>query len=146
MTVIAWDGLTLAADKMVYYETSKAVTTKIYKFPVDEGHILVGWSGDCANGQEMLNWVKEGRIPEKFPICQKEAKSGALMVIEADGAIKCYFTGPFALKLEDSFHAIGSGDEFAMAALYLGYSAEVAVKTASALCPSCGNGIDTLTL
>lgn len=140
MTVIAWDGITLAADKMMSFNSSHATVTKIFKI----GDTLVGFAGNASNGTECIDWVRGGRVPNEFPKSQAEANSGSLMVIEKGGRVCQYFSGPFPSVVEDTFMAIGSGDEFALAAMYLGKSAKRAVEVASALCPTCGNGIDTL--
>jgi hypothetical protein len=45
---------------------------------------------------------------------------------------------------EDAHHAIGSGRDFAAAAMYLGKTAREAVEVAMALTGFCGHGVDTL--
>lgn len=142
MTVIAWDGVTLAADKMLYFDSSHAVCTKIFKL---DG-VLAGFAGSAATGNECMAWIRGGRVPEEFPKKQAESNIGSLLVIETDGRIHQYYNSPYPTLIEDDYFAIGSGDEYALAAMYLGNTAEVAVKTAIALSPSCGLGMDTLTL
>jgi hypothetical protein len=67
-------------------------------------------------------------------------------VIEADRSISFYERSPYPLRFEGIIFAIGSGRDFATAAMHLGHSASVAVSTACILDSACGNGIDTLTL
>lgn len=140
VTVIAWDGKTLAADKMMGFGSSKSSVTKIFKI----GGALVGFAGHSANGQELLEWFRSSRRPSDFPASQRGVDSVTLLVIESDGKILHYGQSPHPMIIEDAFHAIGSGDEFALAAMYLGRTARDAVEVACALCPTCGNGIDTL--
>lgn len=142
MTCIAWDGKTLAADKMLHFDSSHAVCTKIFK--IDGA--LAGFAGSAATGNECMAWIRGGRIPEEFPKKQAESNTGSLLVIETDGRIHHYYNSCYPTLIQDEFFAIGSGDEFALAAMYLGISAAKAVEVACALSPSCGNGIDTLTL
>jgi ATP-dependent protease HslVU (ClpYQ) peptidase subunit len=143
VTVIAWDGKTLAADRMMGFGSSKSTVTKIFK--VDG--MLFGFAGHAATGSALANWVRLGRNPDDFPSAQRGSEySGSLLLIEPDGVILHYSTEPYPMIVEDSFYAVGSGDEFALAAMFLGKTAREAVEVACALCPTCGNGIDTLEL
>lgn len=142
MTVIAWDGKTLAADKRATNGTSISSITKIYC--VDD--FLVGISGGMSLGAHFLAWVKEGRKPDKFPGELKDKDDWVpALVIEPDGKILKYERTAYPMVIEDKFHAIGCGRDYAMAAMLLGKSAKEAVKVASQLDSSCGNGVDTLT-
>ncbi len=144
MTVIAWDGKTLAADKMMSFGTTNHVkVTKIIKI---DG-MLVGTSGSAALGNELKNWVAKGRKIEEFPTDQRDSeKCCSLLIIEPSGTILLYNNGPYPTTIHDKFFAIGSGDEFALAVMFLGRSAREAVNVAIQLCQSCGLGIDELTL
>lgn len=143
MTVIAWDGKTLAADKMMGFGTSHATVTKIHRINGD----LVAWSGEAALGKACREWVRAGLIPADFPAGQRDPdRTGSLLVIKRSGAIHHYAAEPYALEVENATYSIGSGGEYADAAMYLGKTAREAVEVACALDPNCGNGIDTLTL
>lgn len=145
MSVIAWDGKTMAADKRAvigggFYRT----TTKIFRV----GNALVGYAGDADAGEEMLAWFdKDHADPKLFPQSQrdKDGWAGLLVVWEA-GEIWKYERTPFPIKFPPQQFAIGSGRDFAMAAMHLGKTAAEAVEVACALDPGCGNGIDMLTL
>lgn len=144
MTIIAWDGKVLAADKMMNFGSSKAIVTKIFKI----GDVLAGFAGHGATGMELIEWVRGGRFPEYFPESQRGSNSGSLLIVERNPVrhrVLHYSTGPFPMIVHDYFYAIGTGDEFALAAMFLGKNAIEAVEVACALCPTCGNGIDTLT-
>lgn len=56
MTVLAWDGTTLAADKRALSSGLSRRVTKIFK--VDDA--LVGIAGTRCIGLEMLEWYKRG--------------------------------------------------------------------------------------
>jgi hypothetical protein len=47
-------------------------------------------------------------------------------------------------KAEDDFVAVGSGRDYAMAAMALGHTARVGVEIASRFDPGTGNGVDEL--
>lgn len=142
MTVIAWDGTTLAADKRATANGVVRTTTKISRI---KGH-LVAFSGDLDVGMALLNWYKDGCVPEKWPQAQKTDRWTSLLVITPEGKITKYETEPYPLLFEDKQFAMGSGRDFALAAMYLGKSAREAVKITNALSVECGNGIDWLRL
>lgn len=143
MTVIAWDGKTLAADKRACIGTMISTVTKIQRI----GNLLVGGAGDFGYVLAMFDWIKKGRRALSFPDDQRSADNWQLViVIEVDGTASIYERTPFPVRYEQTFVAIGSGREFARAALYMGATAAEAVSVACALDNGCGNGIDTLEL
>ena len=64
MTVIAWDGKTLAADRQITsgYTKNKRIT-KIRKY----GNVLCGVTGETKYADALFKWVEDGRIKERFP-------------------------------------------------------------------------------
>lgn len=142
MTVIAWDGATLAADKRAVSGGGIARTcTKI----VRHGEYLLGIIGDWDCGAEMREWFKAGAQPADFPAKAREDKS-TLIVIHPDGRIGTYACGPFPILIEAERCAWGSGRDYAEAAMYLGRNAAQAVEIACVFQTDCGNGVDLLTL
>ena len=142
MTIIAWDGKTLAADKRATHCSYKGSSvTKIHTW---EGG-LCGFAGDMDTAVTLLAWLRAGAVPSEFPQIQCEDPS-TLLVIYADGRVAEYGRTPFPMFLEGPFHAVGSGKSYALAAMHLGKNARKAVEVACALDSYCGNGIDTLTL
>lgn len=143
MSVIAWDGHTLAADKLASFGTTKHTTVKIFR--VRDG--LAGYAGMADFGEQVLAWYQDGAEPSEFPRSQRDKDDWAgLIVVKADGPILRYERTPYPIKFYDRHFAIGSGREFALAAMYLGCDARRAVEVACALDTGCGNGIDTLSL
>lgn len=143
MTVIAWDGKTLAADKRCTYGSLIRTETKIFRV----GGVLCGGSGETSFVNGMIEWVRGGRDLQKFPEHQKSKDDWcSFLVIEADGTPSVYERTPYPIRYEDKFLAIGSGRDFAMAAMHLGKTAKEAVEIASVLDNTCGNGIDALEL
>ena len=142
MTVVAWDGRTLAADKRACNGTLIHTTTKIFRV----GGALAAYSGPAAAGEELLAWFRDGAVPAELPESQRDdERGGKLLVIDATG-IRVYEGTPYPLRFEGPHFAIGCGRDFAMAAMYLGKTAAEAVAVACALDSGCGNGIDTLEL
>ena len=143
MTCIAWDGTTLAADKLASYGGTVTTVTKIHCI----NGLLVGGSGESSFIGAMLEWVRSGREPDKFPKSQSDKDDWQpLLVVELDGTTSLYERTQYPIRHEQRCIAIGSGREYAMAAMHLGCDAQQAVEVAIALDCNCGNGIDVLTL
>lgn len=141
MTVIAWDGRTLAADKRMSFGTSFSTTTKIYRI----NDMLVGIAGDASLAREMFDWVHAGMGVEKFP-AKAKADGTSMIVIQPAGTLQYFTNSASPMVLDDKFFTTGSGADFAAAALHLGKTAREAVQVACDLDSGCGNGIDTLEL
>jgi hypothetical protein len=141
MTVIAWDGKTLAADRRCMLGNTIRSTTKIFRVFGE----LVGVSGDYVRGLEVLAWFRAGAVPADFPT-PRGTFQGNLLVISASGKARRYEEGPIPYMLEDVHAAAGCGDESALVAMHLGATAREAVEITSRFNYGCGNGVDTLTL
>ena len=63
MTIIAWDGKTLAADKAASNCGYLRTVTKIYRVPSG----LVGFAGDGSRAFALLQWFRDGCDPAKYP-------------------------------------------------------------------------------
>lgn len=141
MTVIAWDGKWLAADKCATLGggISRSVT-KIWR----HGETLYAVTGDWGIALELREWHKAGAFPREFPNSARDGTS-TLIVITKNG-VSHYVSGPYPLTIESAKCAFGSGRDYAEAAMYLGFSAMKAVQVASFFQTDCGNGIDVLCL
>jgi ATP-dependent protease HslVU (ClpYQ) peptidase subunit len=142
MTVVAWDGRTLAADKRATGAGMKSTATKIHRLP--DG--LVGFSGGGAHAAELLNWFFGARNPDTYPRRDDDEGAGSLMINSAGAVFMYSANSPFPERIEDPFFARGSGRDYAMAAMHLGCDSRRAVEVACAFDVYCGNGIDTLEL
>ena len=142
MSVIAWDGSTLAADKRIVSQGLSKTCTKIFRH---EGSLL-GITGDWDLGMELVEWYRAGAVPKDFPEeARKDGGKSSLTVIDGKG-IFVYSAGPFPLLVEDKHFAAGSGRDFAYAAMHLGRGAVEAVRIACVFQSDCGNGYDVMTL
>lgn len=143
MTVIAWDGKTLAADKRMGFGVEFATVTKIVRIR----GCLVGWAGGSALGRAMVEWFRNGCNVDSYPAAQRASDTvGVLLVVQHGGLVQHYATEPYPCVIENEYYAVGSGSQFASAAMHLGLDARRAVEVACALDMNCGNGIDTLEL
>lgn len=141
MTVIAFDGKTVAADKRVTQAGMARTITKIRR----HGTAVVGLAGDSFVAAELFDWfVRIGAEPEKFPASARTG-DGTMVVFSSRGVL-IYSAGPAPVMIEDPVFAIGSGRDYAMAAMHLGKTAAEAVEVACLFDQDCGNGVDTLEL
>lgn len=140
MTVVVWDGITLAADRRAISAGNARPVTKIARI----GDSLVGFSGEFAAFGTMKAWLSAGRDPATYPR-RGDDYWWSCLVIRPDGTIETFESSPYPIINEQTHYAIGSGRDFALAALHLGCDAKRAVEVACALSVECGNGIDTLT-
>ncbi|MBB3176252.1 hypothetical protein [Variovorax sp. Sphag1AA] len=143
MTVIAWDGCTLAADKRATDHRGRVSTvTKIMRAPC--GALLAG-SGKADTINELREWWLAGATPEAFPQSAR-ASEAELWAIRPDGSLVQYVSGPYPVPLDDSTMVAGSGGEVARGVLHMGGNARQAVEAACMYRGDCGNGIDVLEL
>jgi len=142
MTVIAWDGITLAADKQATNAGLPRTVTKIHKV---DGR-LVAVSGDFSKGVALIEWVKRGAIIDEYPSFQITDNWCSLLIIGKNGEILKYEQQPYPIVFEDKHYAMGSGRDYAMAAMYIGKTAKEAAEVACALDSDCGCGVDILRL
>ena len=136
MTVIAWDGTTLAADKRAIAGGSIVRTcTKIRRITYSEPGwtkplpALLAITGCWDTGAEMREWWIAGADPAAFPPKAREDKA-TLIVIRKHGRIDTFGIGPLPMAIEAERCAWGSGRDYAEAAMYLGHPAEKAVRVA----------------
>ncbi|MES2148609.1 MAG: hypothetical protein V4508_02340 [Pseudomonadota bacterium] len=143
MTVIAWDGKTLAADKRATSVGNPATTTKIFRL---KNGCLVGMCGDADAGRVLIDWFEVGAHPSTFPDNRDSDNRCrvVLLIITPDRKVHQLQRTHRLVTFEDKFTAIGSGRDYALAAMHLGFDALKAVEVACALDVDCGNGIDLL--
>lgn len=139
MTVIAWDGHILAADKRATSGNVAYTVTKVERF----GAHLLGIVGEADVAHDLREWLKAGADPKDFP---KSARrdTATLVVITIGMRPRAFASGPHPMLYADDRVAWGCGRDFALAAMYLSYDARRAVEVACVFDVGCGNGIDVL--
>lgn len=145
MTVIAWDGKTLAADKRATSHGHPATTTKIRRLA--DGS-LIAMSGDADAGRELVHWYELGADPETFPgnRTSDDRCRCVLMVITPDRKVHMLQRTAYLVSFEDPIAAMGSGRDAALAVMHMGGDARKAVEIACLVDVDCGNGMDALEL
>jgi len=143
MSVVAWDGKTVAADRRACIADAAMTTTKIWKMA--DG-LIVATTGDCSFGIAMLQWWKDGAQAKKWPPFQATDDWARLIIFDPLTKPYCYERQPVKQVVEDPFMAWGSGRDFALGAMAMGATAFEAVAVASRFNVYCGNGIDAFDL
>lgn len=163
MTVIAWDGKTLAADKKATMGNRPTKVTKI----VNVGDEVVAIAGNAAMGMLLISWYEQDRSPEGWQLILDKSGAlkrsgkpeddedddaevngrvpGCILVVASKKGVRIYnskFPKPIAVPYTQKVGAWGSGEGYAFAALRLGKDAREAVKVASKFCVGCGMGVD----
>lgn len=139
MTVVAWDGKTLAADKRAVCAGAHCTTTKLRR--IASGEVLA-WTGDQDAGELLAKWYAEGADVERWPEFQKDKDDWCRLIVAGSSGVRWYERKPVSVRVEDRFAAWGSGRDFALAAMHLGKTAREAVEVACAFDVGCGNGVD----
>jgi hypothetical protein len=147
MTVVAWDGKTLAADKMaVVGGGAAAPVCKIWEsMPGSGDRCLMAVSGAHNVALELVHWFSGGADPEKFPGSAREGDATLITIrrdADDEAVIETYCAGPYPMRTRTEQWAWGSGRDFALAAMHLGKNAVEAVEVACQFQSDCGIGID----
>lgn len=131
MTTVAWDGKTMAADTLA----TDTWGLKFESHKIIEGRdFLLAGAGEV--GQIRKWWVDEGHkltaeqlIAAGYSHYEREKNEPALLLACVHGVYR--HSGGVFLQSYEGRCAIGSGRNYALAAMYLGKTAEEAVKVAA---------------
>lgn len=139
MTTIAWDGQTLAGDRLTTAGSSKACEiTKVFRRKDGD---LIGLAGTVAVSAEFGRWFMKGE-KGKSPGLGTTPKNGAeALIIRKKGPIEWHDSDGWHV-VHDPQIAIGSGAMAAKAAMKMGAYADRAIEIASELDLHTGNKID----
>ena len=129
MTTIAFDGKTMACDKRVtcgssYYNTD----TKIY----ENDAYIIGVAGDAGVGTMLIDcpYILQPRHYDfdfEALVFVKDAQK--LYKVAFYKSWDCALSS--VIPIADGFSAVGSGSPYALAAMYLGYTATRAITVAA---------------
>lgn len=138
MTVIAWDGKTLAADRQATNSECRREVKKIYRLKNGE---IASFCGSEAGARELLAWYEQGADPAKYPPMQATTDWVRLVLVTGKGVVE-YEQRPIPQPIIEPFFAWGSGRDYALGAMAAGASAKQAVLIASRYSVGCGMGVD----
>jgi len=134
VTTIAWDGTTLTADSQAY-ANFKSRTQKIHRLP--DG-ALFGAAGDVQEISAVLEWLRGGEKPESLESFE------AMLVGPAGAAYLGYRL--MRRSIAEPFFAVGSGSQFAIAAMACGKTAIEAVRLAARFDSATGGRVQSMRL
>lgn len=141
MTVVAYDGRTLAADKQATHVGYGMTTTKVRRVKLG----MAAACGDTSVARALMAWAEGGCKADAFPTNAKDSDAQLLLVTFA-GKVLLYCGSVHPMEIEDRFTALGSGRDYALAAMHLGCNASEAVKVACEFDAFCGHGVTTMEL
>lgn len=146
MTTIAYKNGILAADQLI--EQNGMVCAFTTKIGNSKSHnIMGGIAGSLHHSTSFLNWLMgyalPGDIEDNSPTNPILEKTDGLIVVDDD---VYFFTDGIFTKVSVEFTAIGTGQNFAMAAMVNGATAEEAVQIATVLDVYSGGNVETLAM
>lgn len=142
MSVVVWDGKTIAADRRQCCGALRSETSKMCKLPNGE---VLAWTGTQERGLALADWYRDGASPAKWPSFQSDDDWVRLIVASCEGAF-FYEQLPIRQMVIDPFGAWGEGRDFAYGALGMGATARQAVEVTARFCVSVGDGIEAYDL
>ena len=144
MSVVVWDGKSLACDRQATSQGTKHETCKSKR--LSDGNGVMAFTGDIARGLAMMYWY-EIDMPshDKFPRFQ-DTDNWCRLIVATRGSCFYFETTPFRIPVIQPFAAWGSGRDFTLGALARGATAKEAVEIACRFDVDCGMGIDNYDL
>lgn len=134
MTTIAANRKMMACDSRVICGEAYSPGQKVYtEFP---GGKLVGVAGEGRAMGLFLRWMKEGE-PEAMPELGEDSGSFNALVLKPEGLFT-YDSSFWPDPVYRDYHAIGTGTQSALTAMFLGLDPYHAVITACEFDPNSG--------
>ena len=139
MSTIAYDGKTIAADRLCTVGDTPIPFQKVGKI----SGMVFGCAGYAEDTVLFAKWLKD-EMPRGDKLPKLETRFRAI-VIDVTGDAFLYFDKLVPIPLEKGRQwAFGSGGEFAMGAMAMGVSAALAVEIATKLDVNTGLGVDVI--
>lgn len=131
MTTVAWGFGFMASDTLGDQSGLAMPTTKIYQ----SDEFVIGGSGVHHQCLGYFHRVRQLKFKEVlalgYPEYDEDKNSPAMIMVGRHAPqVGWYLTGSIWSPIHRDFHAIGSGRDFAMAAMAMGRSAHDAVELA----------------
>jgi len=140
LTIIAFDGKTLACDRQITAGDIKYQGTK-WKTLADG--TVAAWAGGIDAALLLVDWYENGADPEDFPFSVEDEPHCDLIIWDKPNSVKVYCQCHIPTVFDQPM-AWGSGATAGLTALKLGTNAKTAVVIASEVCMGCGMGVDVL--
>ena len=141
MSVIVWDGTTLAADSHANNGDLAFPYPKLWALPDNR---LAGAVGPLQAVTQMQQWTLDGLPPTKFPL--NTGSPAQLLLVSKEKGVVRYRDSSIPYLHGSNKLAIGEGAPFAYGALFMGATAEQAVLAAIDGSPHCNGQVISLKL
>ena len=142
MTVIAWDGKTIATDRMANDGSHKWESSKAwYGMSNDKEVVIITGVGLAHYIRQLSEWYQQGMHDIKPDVPPSKAK---LIVVQKDGLYELSYK--MLLPYDAPYCAFGDGKELALGALAMGATAGQAVNICNEHSLQCGKGVELFTL
>ncbi len=142
MTIIVWDGTTLATDRAATDGAAQWETEKAWVTYTEIGKVILSGAGPLQTILTMRDWFKAGALPNEFPSVQLSPQFCHFVVITPLGLSR-YEQGPIPIEHGRLKCAFGEGKDFAYGAMAAGANAATAVAIANEHSVHCGLGVAT---
>lgn len=136
MSVVVWDGITLACDSDTNDGQVKLPLNKIFRV----GMSLCGVVGLVSDCMKLKQWAEKHCPPAEAP---DVSPTSSLLRIDHAGMVSMYSSG---WVQRTGKLAIGSGRDFAYGAMFMGADAEEAVRAAIKYSATCSGEVLKLRL
>lgn len=148
MTIIAYDGKSIAVDSIACSVDMKSLSRKYVHYPRqgDQPETLYLWHGSHDLGIRLASWHRDGALITDWPTRQYTDDWAGLIVVLFTQSHQLldifeYEREPFRERVYAPFLAWGSGASFAMGAMAAGANAKRAAEIACELCTTCGGPV-----
>jgi len=130
MTTVAWDGKTIAADGQRTHGGDCVVPGDVHNklHVLKSGSVFAG-AGDVGEILMVADWLDAGCKPGDRPKLSNDGFGG--LIAHPRGRCEKIDSNLRPMPVNSRFMAVGSGESFALTAMYLGKTAEEAVRVAS---------------
>lgn len=137
MSVVVWDGQTLAGDRYAQHGELRYQRVKVFQLGPD---LFAGFVG-TIQGWWIAKEFLEGKISKPD---YKVADFSSLIVRRRYGIVEVTTMDEDFIEIPVNMnrYAIGAGREFALGSLYSGHDAKFATNVACDLCATCEGPID----
>ncbi len=142
MTVVVWDGGTLAVDRGVSDGFTMWEQDKAWRL----GNAVLTGVGTMSLVLAMREWYLRGCIPDQFPTEQTLTDRWCEFIVATPDGLFRYERSHIPIEHGRNKCAFGYGKDFAYGAMAMGATAEQAAHVACKFSPHCGMGVDVFNL
>lgn len=148
MTTIAWDGKSIAGDRLMTIGGTPVTSpeSKIRKLTYDGQPALAGHSGTSEYGRALVAWIADGCRPGDAPELRTDEDNGCAAMVCTREGVTLFSNSVRGVFLGKIRWAMGSGADYALGAMAAGASAKRAAEIAIALDVNSGFDVDVLKL